>query len=371
MITLRIFLLLTLFACLTLEPATILKGSKTRPEAPRLKVDQRELLTILSRSVYATTALVDIDSGTVDCGSLSPGHVQIHRRYGSMPQIKETSQPNYPDLLKVYHALGLALELGCHAHSICLAIIHKANELLFRSKKFPMSIPETIKLTGLTEKQIQNARPILLQLKVDGKYLITYKPGRRNKAGLYAFNWQLLCQYSGNDPVEGAETSSGGIGDLEKNPKKVDEKLLIGGKREDRSQAGVQSSDSALVCQLSATGLVEGAKTSAIITNQLTNIEDPGKSARARASKELAVPESDSEDEQFVRQLIADLWPTRGYREEDAELISYFATFEREKVLEAFAAAKKKGTVRRLRWIANRLENPDLYDKSLQRKWLR
>lgn len=63
----------------------------------------------------------------------------------------------------------------------------------------------------------------------------------------------------------------------------------------------------------------------------------------------------------WIRDLIINLWPTRGYREEDEDFVAKFAGGDPEKILEAFAAAKKQRNVRRLSWIANRLEDPEVY----------
>jgi hypothetical protein len=100
-------------------------------------------------------------------------------------------QFDYPSLLKTYYELGLPKQIGVSAHSVFLALLHKANSLLFK-RFFRISSSELSDLSGLTERGIQNGRNKLLQLEIQGIPLVLYTPGHRGVSPTYAIMYELL-----------------------------------------------------------------------------------------------------------------------------------------------------------------------------------
>lgn len=79
-----------------------------------------------------------------------------------------------------------------------------------------------------------------------------------------------------------------------------------------------------------------------------------------RASKDLAVVDNSPGTADWIRELIINLWPSRGYRQEDEGFVAKYAGGDPEQILEAFTAAKSQ-KVKRLSWLENRLDDPDVY----------
>lgn len=88
--------------------------------------------------------------------------------------------------------------------------------------------------------------------------------------------------------------------------------------------------------------------------------EEENMRAGAHGSKELAVVDNSVDNSELIRVLIKNLWPSRGAREEDEAFVAKYAGDDPERLSEAFAAAKSQ-RARRLNWLENRLDDPDVY----------
>lgn len=118
---------------------------------------------------------------------------------------------DYPTLLKNYYQFGLPRQLGLGAHSLFLALLHKANSLHFR-RFFQISSKELADLAVLTVRGARVARDKLLQLRIHGIPLVLYLEGNRGRSPIYAIIYELL---------------DGGDKDFQKISERVDEFIHI------------------------------------------------------------------------------------------------------------------------------------------------
>jgi len=108
--------------------------------------------------------------------------------------VQETSNerpPTYPELLKFFYKQGFQHILSASAQCVALAIIHKANELIFPDS-FRMSNTELAQISGRSISNIGRLRQqVLTEVVVNETPVFTYASRGQRKAGIYRINFTI------------------------------------------------------------------------------------------------------------------------------------------------------------------------------------
>jgi hypothetical protein len=125
-----------------------------------------------------------------------------------------TDRLTYPAILNAYYALNMPNDLGIAAHSMFLALVHKANTFRFQRPELIIPNSEMSLLSVLDERAIYKAREKLVGYQLGSNRVVEYKQGRRGQAGVYTTHFALLVTTPCTNSVaigESNGSSSGGI----------------------------------------------------------------------------------------------------------------------------------------------------------------
>lgn len=103
-------------------------------------------------------------------------------------------QVSFFEILRSYHELKIAKQVGAKANSLFMAILTKMNNLRF-PESFTIYNSELLDLSGLTENELYPARNKLTQFVVNGHPIVFYQNNGKKKPGSYRLNYEGFRNY--------------------------------------------------------------------------------------------------------------------------------------------------------------------------------